>query len=304
MLITDIQEDPFLNIKVNYVQMKPAMKRIADVLMARQNCSDILNIGELAACSGVSNATVTRFVQMLGFENYKSFSHALQKHGREAENGASSNGGTRALIYAGGVPSGSDAESVCQYVIRSEIEMLNDTLSLMDYPTMEKVTQLLCNARQVLFIGEGRSYLAAQSACNRFAQIGILCSSHGSLHDMIPAVSMCKRGDLVIGISNMGRSSLVTECLTLARERGADTVAITCVKGSPVASAAQDTILMGFNYGNFASSGRIAGYKPGSENLPQYSIIDCLYLMCAMRQDRECLEQYDKASDRLDKSRL
>ena len=82
------------------------------------------------------------------------------------------------LAYAGGRPNSSDAESVCRYVISSEIEMLNDTLAMMDFNVMEKVAELLCRARQVIFAGEGRSYLAAKSAVTRFSGIGILCSCH------------------------------------------------------------------------------------------------------------------------------
>jgi DNA-binding MurR/RpiR family transcriptional regulator len=300
----ELHEDPFLLIKSNYIQMHPAMKRIADVLISRQNISGGMSISELASSSGVSNATVTRFVQMLGFENYKSFSQAIRKYGHIATSAGLPGEGGDMLAYAGGRPNSSDAESVCRYVISSEIEMLNDTLAMMDFNVMEKVAELLCRARQVIFAGEGRSYLAAKSAVTRFSGIGILCSCHDSLHGMIPAVCMCKPEDLVIGISNMGHSAAVTECLKQASACQASTVAITCVKGSPVDLAAQNTILTGFNYGNFASGGQSTCYEPGSENLPQYSVIDCLYLICAMRQNQSCLEQYRRASNILDAGRI
>ena len=60
------------------------------------------------------------------------------------------------MLYAGGFPNKQDPESVCRYVIGSEIEMLNDTLSLMDFSLMERVAELIDRARQVIFLGEGR----------------------------------------------------------------------------------------------------------------------------------------------------
>ena len=83
--MTNLHADPFLLIKLNYIQMNPAMKQIADVLLSRRTESSRMTIGELAAASGVSNATVTRFVQMLGFENYKAFSTSIQRFLQEKQ---------------------------------------------------------------------------------------------------------------------------------------------------------------------------------------------------------------------------
>ncbi len=300
----NLHTDPFLLIKLNYIQMNPAMKHIADVLLSQRNESSRLTIGELSARSGVSNATVTRFVQMLGFENYKAFSHSLQQflEEKQAHPGLTSPS-SHAMLYAGGFPHKQDPESVCRYVIGSEIEMLNDTLSLMDFSLMEKVAELIDSARQVIFLGEGRSHLAAESACSRFSRIGVLCSCPAGFHNSIPAMCMAKPGDLVVGISNMGRSPTVAEGLTMAREQNIPTVAITSVKGSPVDLAADYTILTGFNYCSFSKPSQATCYEPGSENLPQYSVIDCLYLMCVMRKDQDCLDRYYRSATLIDEKR-
>ena len=302
--MTNLQADPFLLIKLNFVQMNPAMKQIADVLLSQRTESGRMTIGELAAASGVSNAKVTRFVQMLGFEHYKAFSASIQRFMKEKQahpNMTSSSG--HAMLYAGGFPNQRDPESVCRYVIGSEIEMLNDTLSMMDFPLIEKVAELINSARQVIFLGEGFSHLAAESACARFSRIGVLCSSPEGFHNTIPAVCMAEPGDLVIGISNMGRSPTVAEGLTMAREQGIPAVAITSVKGSPVDLAADHTILTGFNYCSFSKPSQATCYEPGSENLPQYSVIDCLYLTCVMRKDQECLDRYYHTSTLINEKR-
>lgn len=302
--MTNLHADPFLLIKLNYVQMNPAMKRIADVLLSRRTESSRLTIGELATRSGVSNATVTRFVQMLGFESYKVFSSSLQQFLQEKQTHPGlASPSSHAMLYAGGFPNKQDPESVCRYVIGSEIEMLNDTLSLMDFSLMERVAELIDRARQVIFLGEGRSHLAAESACSRFSRIGVLCSSPTGFHNTIPAVCMAKPGDLVIGISNMGHSPAVADGLAMAREQGVPTVAITSVKGSPIDLAADYTILTGFNYCSFSKPSQATCYEPGSENLPQYSVIDCLYLMCVMRKDQDCLDRYYRSATLINEKR-
>ncbi len=296
--------NPFLAIKANYIQMNPAMKRIADVLLENPPKRGGYTIGMLAEKSGVSNATVTRFVRALGFENYKTFLRAIQESFEDERKGEKGLSSGQAVLYAGGFPNSRDAESVCRYVIGSEVEMLNDTLSLLDFELMEKVAEMILEARQVLFMGEGHSFLAAQSACLRFRMLGVLCNCFGDFQNMVSGVGMARPGDLAVGISNMGYSSPVTESLRHANERGIQTVAITGVKGSPVNQAADISIMTGFNYGSFSNQNQSTCYEPGSENMPQYSVIDSLYLMCVMRKDDSFLEQYYSTLALVDEKRL
>ena len=296
--------DPYLVIKLNYIQMNPAMKRIADTLLSSEADVSRFTIKQLSESSGVSNATVTRFIKMLGFDNFKAFSHTLQEYVKNKATDADRTPSTNyAVMYAGGFPHERTAESICHYVIGSEMEMLNDTLSLMSFPDMERIADLIIGARHVVFLGEGRSFLATQSACWRFTSIGVLCHCYGDSHGMLTSICMARKDDLVIGISNLGHSALVLEGLERAKRAGIHTVAITSVKGSPVDTAADDTLLTGFNYGNFANPSVATCYEPGSENLPQYSMIDCLYLICVMRQKQECLDRYYKAARLIDATR-
>ena len=296
--------NPFLTIKANYIQMNPAMKRIADVLLENPPKRGGYTIGMLAEKSQVSNATVTRFVHALGFQNYKTFLRAIQESLEEEVKGEGSASPSQTVLYAGGFPNSRDAESVCRYVIGSEVEMLNDTLSLLDFDLVEKVAEMILEARQVLFMGEGHSFLAAQSACLRFRMLGVLCNCFGDFQNMISGVGMAEEGELVVGISNMGYSSPVTECLRHAGKKGIQTVAITSVKGSPVNQAADVSIMTGFNYGSFSNQSQSTCYEPGSENMPQYSVIDSLYLMCVMRKDQSFLKRYYETLALVDEKRL
>lgn len=297
-------ENLFLEIKAKYAHMNPAMKRIADTLLEwppRQQ--DGYTIGELAKRSKVSNATVTRFVHYLDFDNYKSFHSAMKNAFAEKKALEGENKERPDFLFAGGFPSERDPESVCRYVLKSEIEMLSDTLYLLDFELMEKVAEMILNARQILFFGEGYSYLAAQSACMRFRRLGVICCAHSDFHGMAAGVCMAEPEDIIVGISNMGGSAPVTECLERARRNGVRTVAITSVKGSPVDKAAEISLLTGFNYGSFTSMDHSTCYEPGSENIPQYSIIDCLYLICVTKSGERFLDRYQQTKEMIESKR-
>lgn len=300
----EITSDPFLTIKSNYTQFNPAMQRIADLVLTQS--TELINstIGQIAEKAGVSTASVTRFVQMLGYDNFKSFHRSLQQcllsHRLETKGQQN----TSSLLYGGGVPNTDDTAGICHYVIESEIEMLKDTLQLMDFDTIERVARRMIDARSIAFLGEGRSLLAAQSACTRFIRLGILCNAYGDFHSMISGLAALDERDLVIGISNMGRSSPVIQCVGYAREKGIPTVAVTSVKGSPLATEADELILTGLNYGNFANRTQATFYEPGSENLPQFSVVDCLYLLAGRLQKKDFLTRYYECAQMIDETHV
>lgn len=290
--------NPILATKLHYMHFNPAMKRIADILITDTQSLLNCSIGDIAKKSNVSAASVTRFVQILGYKNFKAFRQSLQEYllaGQEHPSAASSE---TAAAEA------SAPESICNYVIQSEIEMLKDTLSLMDFPTMDKVAKKICGARHVIFLGEGRSYIAAQSACNRFDRLGILCSCYGDPHSMLPATGMAQPEDLIVGISNFGHSRPVVNCIKYAREHGVPTVAITSSQDSPLALQAESLIITGFNYSNLANQDEIICYEPTSENLPQFSVIDCLYLIAGNYQNKDCVNRYYECTRLIEAERI
>lgn len=297
-------QDPFLTIKSNYVRFNPAMQQIADVLLT--GSADLINatIGDVAEKSGVSNASVTRFVQMLGYENFKAFHKSLQQYLLSQRLEQKEQRTASSLIYGGGIPNTNDPEGICRYVIESEIEMLRDTLNLMKFDVVLRVAKQLIDARSILFIGEGRSYLAALSACTRFTRLGMICSAHGDFHSMASGVAALGEKDLLVGISNMGRSGPVCKCMRFAMEHGVKTVAITSVRNAPLTEFADELILTGFNYGNFANRGQVTFYEPGSENLPQFSVIDCLYLLAGRLQNPSFLSRYYDCAALIDETHI
>lgn len=299
----DSIKNPILAAKLHYMHFNPAMKRIADILITDTpgllNCS----IGDIAKKSSVSTASVTRFVQILGYKNFKAFRQSLQEYllGRqEAVPGTTGFQNDNSAKKA----EPSTPESICHYVIESEIEMLKDTLSLMDFSTMDLVARKICQARHVIFLGEGRSFIAAQSACNRFDRLGILCSCYGDSHSMLPAIVMTEPSDLVVGISNYGHSKPVVNCIKYAKEHNIPTVAITSSQDSPLSTLADNLIITGFNYNNLANQDEIICYEPTSENLPQFSVIDCLYLIAGNMQDKDCVNRYYECTRLIDAERI
>lgn len=296
--------NPFLETKLNYPQMNPAVRRVADVVLSNDDRLKKMTIGKLAAESCVSNATVTRYIHLLGYRNYKEFSASVRKYLDEQPEGVRRIRKSSEILINSEFRKNSSPEAICRFVIQSEIEMLKDTLALMNYSHMSEVVKLILQARQVLFLGEGRSYLAGMNACTRFLRLGVIASCYSDYHSMISAAATCTEEDLVVGISNMGRTASVVESLGIAGKNGAGTVAITSVKGSVVDQSADITLLTGYDYSSFAKDQQIVCYEADAENLPQYAIVDSLYLMCVAAVDETAIDRYRLTADLINAKRL
>jgi DNA-binding MurR/RpiR family transcriptional regulator len=224
-----------LQIKNQYSEFNPAMKQIADYLFTVGRQVLYRGISELAVASEVSEASVTRFVRLLKFDNFKAFQFELAKSLMQVEESGKTGLANNQIAFEyGGVSPGDSAEEVGKKVFQSNIQMLQDTMRTMDYKKVEYVTDLIIKARNLVFLGVGRSYITAESARIRFNRLGINSFSYSDSQEQIVASTTCTGKDVFFGISNFGRSASVVNKLYQAKIRGAATIGITSADGSPL----------------------------------------------------------------------
>ena len=67
----------FERISAEYYNLTPAEKKAADYVLSHQRKTQDMSITELAAASGVAEATVSRFCRRLGCKGYNAFRLAI-----------------------------------------------------------------------------------------------------------------------------------------------------------------------------------------------------------------------------------
>ena len=129
--------------------------------------------------------------------------------------------------------------------IHEQPQAIADTLAAED----EHIDELAARLReekiqQVILVARGTSDHAATYARYLFSQtLGLLISSLPSSLFTVYGVELDLSNILVMGISQSGRSSDVVDVLTMARDQGALTAALTNTPGSPIFQAADVTML-------------------------------------------------------------
>ncbi|MDR2143244.1 MAG: MurR/RpiR family transcriptional regulator [Treponema sp.] len=283
-----------LQIRNHYSEFNPAMKQIADFVLSSGDRMFSMGIKELAEASGVSDASVTRFVRLLQYKSFKSFQMAWAQSSAPANEGDSSKKQAINEVFFeyGGTSPQDSAEEIGEKVFRSNIQMLSDTMKIIDYEKVEYVTKLILKARNLVFLGVGRSFVTAESGRIRFNRLGINSFCYSDSQEIIVSTTTCTSKDIFFGISNFGRSAAVVKNLVHAKERGAATVGITCAEGSPLTQVADTCFLTAFNHTNMGYHTGKQMFEPACENIPQIALLDCIYMNVALKQNKACYDMF------------
>lgn len=282
-----------VDIKSRYPQMNDAMRRIADYVISSKNDIIYQKASDFAQQSGVSTASVSRFVRLLGYKNFSEFrlKMAMAKDGKVS--GGSSE--DDALAYNGEAVGKSPCE-ICKTIFSKSIRELEDTWNMMDFETLKQAADLIDKANRIVAIGVGRSKITTEALVSRLYRIGYYITDYCDSHEIVNITSIMKEGDLLIAVSNFGQSKSVVEGVRRAARHGASVLGITSVTDSPLAQSADHVLLSAYDYAS-DKMGKL--YEPSSENVAQLVLVDCLYMMVATRHEKENLSQYRAFSEEI-----
>lgn len=212
--------DILSQIKDSYSELRPAERRVADVVLADVTFSVDASNAEIARRAEVSEPTVTRFCRAIGCDGVRDFKLKLAQSvvvGR--------------LYLAPAPPAGdvsSNASPLWTEVFGEARNALNLVERQIDPLDIVRAAELVASAHQVLVFGLGGSSTSlALETQNRLFRYGVVVSAHSDPYVMKMTASTLKPNDLVIAISGTGRTREVVEAVQLAKHYRAKAICIT-----------------------------------------------------------------------------
>ncbi|MGF1765623.1 MurR/RpiR family transcriptional regulator [Aliivibrio kagoshimensis] len=245
--------------------LTPSEKRISDYVIANSQQVTKLSIAELSQAVNVGEATIIRFCRTLGFKGFQQFKMEL------AIEISTSQQNERSILDTD-IAQNDSAELIGQKLQNTIDNVLSETLSLLNFSTLEQVAQAIKQGKGIYFFGIGSSGITAEEAKNKFMRIGFNVDALNNNHFMYMKASLLQKGDLAIGLSHSGSSVETTKALRLARESGATTVALTHNPRSAIAAQA-DFVLVNGN-----RQGHLQGDSIGTK-ISQLFVLDLLYTL-------------------------
>lgn len=229
-------------------------RRVAEFVLAKPWEARGLSISDLAGHAGVSINTVNRMARELGYHGYREFAQALALDlGKVLGSAYSLPASVTTTVDAP-----ESAFAVVSGTLALEAHSIRETLQCLDDVAVERAVEALGSANAVLLLGTGSGFSICVLASYRLTMLGIRATSCADPSVMIAEIHLLKPGDVVLAISHHGGIRHVTHALHHARQRGLATLCVTAAPGSPVAQAADVTMLtvgqgVGAIAGQFAS---------------------------------------------------
>ncbi len=264
------QQGPALmsQIRRSLAALSPAERRVAEQVLAHPRSALSDPIAEIARASGVSQPTVIRFCRSLGCEGLSDFKLRL----------ASGLTGTVPVTHT--LVTGEDS------MLEVGVKVLSNTASailhLRDQLNREliaRATDMLVAAQRVELHASGHSAVVAQDALFKFLRLGLPTSACTEPRVQQLAAAVLHPGAVVLIISSSGRVTELLAVADMARERGAQVVAITANQ-SPLARKADVALIV-----DHAED--VATQLPMISRILHLLVVDMLAVGVAMRQGGE-----------------
>ena len=257
-----IQQFPVL--RSAYGGLTKSERRIADYIIAAPEAVIGQTISDIAASTGSSEITVSRFCKKLGFSGLQELKRNLAAEMSAAEKKEFRD-----------ITNGDQCRAVAAKVFQNISEGLQDTLSLLDYDAVDEAARILMQARRIAVYGFGNSATVCRDMATRYLRLGFSVQAYADSHMQVTSAALLTPGDAVIAVSHSGASAELLQSVETAKKSGAAVIVITSHARSPLANMA-DICLCGM--------GREVRYssEAGASRLIHMAIGDVLYTRIAM----------------------
>jgi len=280
-----------LRIQGVYSFLKSAEKRIADYVL--QNVEDVIGstIEELAVKSNSSYATITRFCKKLGYSGFKDFKNSLI-------NDVIRNKDVDDIINSISLTKDASIENISEKIYSLAFRVLEDSYTILDTSTIDKVVDKILNANLVCFIGAGYSGISARYAYSKFFRIGIPCFSEldSTLYRM--KISIMTDKDVLFAISSSGRTSNIIEAARLAKKNNVTVISLSDFALSPL------TKVSDYNLFTTPRNANLFMNIDMPLLIGQFTLIDLLYSCCCVRLAEKASESYEKTKASSDAEKI
>ncbi len=215
-------------IKARMPKMSKGQRRIADYILTHYEKAAYITASKLGQSSGVSESTVVRFANELGYDGYPEFLHALQ-----TAVGARLTTVQRIEVTDERIGNA----NVLEKTLNSDISKIKATLEANDSAVFESVVDSIINAKNVYIAGvRSTSMLSDLLTYNLklvFDNVHGVDTTSGSI--IFEQMHRIGEGDVFIALTFPRYSKRIVRAVSFAKDNGAEIIGITDNEHSPIA---------------------------------------------------------------------
>ena len=273
-------------------QLSPSELKIADYILACPEQVTHFSSQELAQQADVSQSSIVKFTQKIGFKGFTAFKLAVsedlgRKHAIKTDNVGD--------LY-NGIGRDDDLETMAKKLAQEKINSIVETTQALDNATLARVLDVINQAGRVQLVGIGGSALTAKDLWYKLLKVGVTTLFAQDSHVQISIAQTLGPGDVQLVVSYSGASRDVLAAAELAKRNGATLIAVTSFRNTPLRQMA-DMVLDTVADENELRISSI------SSRTAQNTITDILFLGLVQRRDEAwaLIDGTRGAIDRLNK---
>ncbi|MBC3765655.1 MurR/RpiR family transcriptional regulator [Neptunicella marina] len=219
----------FVKIKAIRKSLSRSEAKLADFTLSSPNAIRDLSSIELAKVVNVSQSSVVKFAQKLGYKGYPTFKLAVI----DALNHES----PEPRLH-GKITLNDSLSQIAEKLLASKMSVLTETKNLNEANAFEQAVELLKSAKRILICGLGGSALVGKDFSYKLQKLGMAAIAEPDGHAQLANVATFSKDDLVFAISESGVTREVTEVVVQAKKNGSKVISLTKYGDTPVSSHA------------------------------------------------------------------
>lgn len=190
-------------------------RKVAIKIIQDSDSVQKMSINTLAKTTGVSNATITRFVKKMNCKNFYELKLKLASDKNP---------------NAVNVKSGSITDEVYSFYKN----VLNDTWERLDIDQLRKIVEIISKGRRIYLFGIGSSGYTALEMTQRLLRMGIAAFPMTESNLMYITSSIVNENDVILALSSSGNTTGLNKALQMAKKNHAKIIGITGIEKSPM----------------------------------------------------------------------
>lgn len=223
-----------LKIKGMLDQLSASERKLADFILDNSHLLRDYSSQQLADAVGISQSSVVKFCQKLGYKGYPDLKLAI----------------TEAVVTASTLqrePAESPSElsnlgQLAEQLQQSLWQSLRGLLSINPDAKLQQAAQLLHQAGQILLAGNAHSAVVAADMQNRLLELGKLALFHSDLALSLQLARTLPAGSVVMLISDSGENADLLKLELYARKRQLKIISLTRFQTSAQSAVADITL--------------------------------------------------------------
>ncbi|MEO5560756.1 MAG: MurR/RpiR family transcriptional regulator [Dokdonella sp.] len=227
---------PLVKLRSERDQMSAIERRIADFVLDNAQLLRDYSSQQVANALGISQSSVVKFSQKLGFKGYPDLKYSVGEAVARADNG-------EAPVVA--TAANSDPHNVIAGDLWRRKSEAEEATRLINSPeTVSAVAAAIGSAARIFLIGLGEDDIYARAFALKLALLGILTVHNFDTARMTANVSAAGKGDVLLVFSEHGRHPALCRISVYFGERGGQVITITRHTANPLRALADIALVV------------------------------------------------------------